>query len=65
MSAMSADAELAALDRKKHRNCDRWGHCKPTAEEKRETHIWLELAIWLLISASALATLAMFGGVRP
>lgn len=61
----SIDATLEALDREKHRNCDRWGHCRPTAEETRENRTMTELAIWLVLGLSALWMLAMLGGVKP
>lgn len=78
MSAMSSDMALEEMDREKHRNCDRWGHCKPMInpldasfaiakrnQEQREHRTLAELAIWLLIALAAVWMLAQFGIVKP
>jgi len=61
---MTALGAINEAERIKHRDCDKWGHCKPTAQEQRETDLIADLAIWFSLAAAALWLLAMFGGVK-
>lgn len=74
MSAMSTDMALEELDRRKHRNCDAWGHCKPFPHKHDNLVLLGELVAmvglgiaFLVIAASVAQAIiaALSGGMAP
>ena len=65
MSAMSTDAALEALDRRKHETCDRWGHPNLHREVFAPSLHLGDFIAWLVILGAALWVLVQWGIVRP